>query len=227
MFGVATDRTDVGVLGDKPRVRLALEHRRLGSQTRQHVVVVGLREEPRLGDRNVDTGVRSGHERHTKYVSDITVGLDIGTTSVKAIAVDGAGTVLARARVPHGVNTPEPGQFEHDADVAWRTNVIDALAQVATGLDVAAVNVSAMVPSLARSRCRRHRAWPRPALWRRARFDRPGNGRQVPGRRQWRTAGVFAMARGTHARRSRVLAGASRRQSRVVRQRRRSTRPLR
>jgi xylulokinase len=81
-------------------------------------------------------------------VGDVTVGLDIGTTSVKAVAVNGDGEVLARARLPHGVNTPSPGAFEHDVDVAWRSNVIDALAEVADGLDVVAVNVSAMVPSL-------------------------------------------------------------------------------
>jgi xylulokinase len=80
--------------------------------------------------------------------SDVTVGIDIGTTSVKAVAADGDGTVLARARVPHLVGTPQAGAFEHDIDVAWRANVIDALTQVAGGRDVAAVNVSAMVPSL-------------------------------------------------------------------------------
>lgn len=81
-------------------------------------------------------------------MSDVTVGIDIGTTSVKAVAVDGSGTVLARTRVPHGVRTPEPGAFEHDIDEAWRANVLAALGDVAAGLDVAAVNVSAMVPSL-------------------------------------------------------------------------------
>ncbi len=78
----------------------------------------------------------------------VTVGIDIGTTSVKAVAVDGDGTVLARARVPHPVRTPVAGAFEHDIDQAWRVNVLDALTQVATGQDVVAVNVSAMVPSL-------------------------------------------------------------------------------
>jgi xylulokinase len=78
----------------------------------------------------------------------VTVGLDIGTTSVKAVAVDADGTVLARARVPHGVLTPAAGCFEHDIDLAWRANVTDALARVATGHEVLAVNVSAMVPSL-------------------------------------------------------------------------------
>ncbi len=80
--------------------------------------------------------------------TDVTVGVDIGTTSVKAVAVDGSGAVLARARLPHEVRTPVPGAFEHDVDLAWRANVIDAFERVANGLDVAAVNVSAMVPSL-------------------------------------------------------------------------------
>jgi xylulokinase len=79
---------------------------------------------------------------------EVTVGIDIGTTSVKAVAADGDGIVLARARVPHEVRTPEPGAFEHDLDQAWRAGVLAALAQVAAGHTVAAVNVSAMVPSL-------------------------------------------------------------------------------
>lgn len=78
----------------------------------------------------------------------MTVGIDIGTTSVKAVAADADGVVLARARVPHGVQSPTAGAFEHDTDRAWRDGVIEALRQVADGLDVAAVNVSAMVPSL-------------------------------------------------------------------------------
>jgi xylulokinase len=78
----------------------------------------------------------------------VTVGIDIGTTSVKAVAADDDGTVLARARVPHEVRTPDPGSFEHDVDVAWRAGALAALARVASGREVAAVNVSAMVPSL-------------------------------------------------------------------------------
>lgn len=79
---------------------------------------------------------------------EVTVGLDIGTTSVKAVAADADGAVLARARVPHAVLTPAAGCAEHDLDRAWRGDVLTALGQVADGLEVAAVNVSAMVPSL-------------------------------------------------------------------------------
>jgi xylulokinase len=78
----------------------------------------------------------------------VTVGIDIGTTSVKALAVDGEGNVVARARVEHEVRKPAPDQFEHDADKAWRRNVRKAYKSVADGLDVAAVEVAAMVPSL-------------------------------------------------------------------------------
>ena len=79
---------------------------------------------------------------------EVTVGIDIGTTSVKAVAAAGDGTVLARARVPHDVRTSQPGSFEHDVDQAWRAGVLDALDRVAGAGEVAAVNVAAMVPSL-------------------------------------------------------------------------------
>ena len=78
----------------------------------------------------------------------MTVGIDIGSTSVKALAVDDNGAVLARARIPHALSSPVAGAFEHEIDRAWRDDVLDALAIVAEGNDVVAVNVSAMVPSL-------------------------------------------------------------------------------
>ncbi len=81
-------------------------------------------------------------------MADVTVGLDIGTTSVKAVAVNEDGDVLARARVPHEVRTPSAGCFEHDVDQAWRSGVVEALTRVARDVKIAAVNVAAMVPSL-------------------------------------------------------------------------------
>jgi len=78
----------------------------------------------------------------------VTVGIDIGTTSVKAVAVDDDGQVLARTRIPHRLRSPVSGAFEHEIDRAWRDDVLTALAVVADGFEVAAVNVSAMVPSL-------------------------------------------------------------------------------
>ncbi|MCU1453227.1 MAG: xylB [Acidimicrobiales bacterium] len=77
------------------------------------------------------------------------MGIDIGTTSVKAVVADGDGNVLARARVPHEVISTAEGELSHDVDRAWRAGVLDALGRVAVGRTIAAVAVSAMVPSLA------------------------------------------------------------------------------
>lgn len=81
----------------------------------------------------------------------VTVGLDIGTSSVKAIAADDDGRVVARARIPHEVRVPAPGRFEHDAQAAWRDGPRAALAAIVDQLGVPAirgVSVAAMVPSL-------------------------------------------------------------------------------
>ena len=85
----------------------------------------------------------------TTVSGSITVGIDIGTTAVKAVAADAAGTVVARARVPHKLLSPAPDQLEHDAAKAWRRGPQHALAQVVgAGVDVAGVCVASMVPSL-------------------------------------------------------------------------------
>ncbi len=83
---------------------------------------------------------------------ELAVGIDIGTTSVKAVAADPDGVIVARARVLHPIEIPAPDRFQHDADLAWRRNVLEALAQIraAVGDDgsIRAVNVASMVPSL-------------------------------------------------------------------------------
>ncbi len=83
---------------------------------------------------------------------EVTVGIDVGTTSVKSVAADAEGRVLARARVPHHLGVPAPDRLEHAPDEAWRRGVRRALDEVArhgdVRGDVAAVDVAAMVPSL-------------------------------------------------------------------------------
>lgn len=83
-------------------------------------------------------------------MDEVTVGIDIGTTAVKAVAANGGGEVVGRARIPHRVVAPGPGRFEHDASEAWVDGVLGAWEAVRGGADrpVAAVTVSAMVPSL-------------------------------------------------------------------------------
>src|SRR5438105_14864379 len=77
----------------------------------------------------------------------LAVGIDIGTTSVKAVAADADGNVVARARVPHKIVIPEADKFEHDADEAWRRGPREALAALKAD-DIAAISVTGMVPSL-------------------------------------------------------------------------------
>jgi xylulokinase len=77
----------------------------------------------------------------------VTVGLDIGTTSIKAVAVDGGGRVLERARITHQVIVPAPDLMEHDAGRAWRQGPRRALAALGA-VNPVAVAVAAMVPSL-------------------------------------------------------------------------------
>jgi xylulokinase len=78
---------------------------------------------------------------------EVTIGIDIGSTAVKAVAADQDGQVVARARIPHQLRVPAPDRLEHDADQAWRQGPLVALEQLARP-DALAVAVSAMVPSL-------------------------------------------------------------------------------
>lgn len=81
--------------------------------------------------------------------TEVTVGIDIGTTSVKAVAADADGRVLARARIPHELYARGPGELAHDARRAWHDGVQRALAEVArSDLVVRGVDVAAMVPSM-------------------------------------------------------------------------------
>ncbi len=78
---------------------------------------------------------------------DVTIGIDVGSTAVKAVAADVDGHVTARVRIPHQLRVPAPDLLEHDADEAWRRGPLAALAQL-DHPDARAVAVSAMVPSL-------------------------------------------------------------------------------
>ncbi len=72
-------------------------------------------------------------ERHVG--AECTVGVDIGTTSVKAVAVDARGD--GRGPVPGApsVGTPAVDRLEHDASRAWRRGPRRALAEVSGQLD--------------------------------------------------------------------------------------------
>ncbi len=98
------------------------------------------------------------HDTDVRFVSNrrgtVTIGVDIGTTSVKALAVDEKGEVLATSRVPHRIMAPEPDHLRHEAKKAWCVgpkkafdDLLEQLAADGNG-DVSGVTVASMVPSL-------------------------------------------------------------------------------
>ena len=52
-------------------------------------------------------------------MSEALVGLDVGTTAVKGIAIDRGGSVLARTQLGYPLSTPRPGWAEQDPEDWW------------------------------------------------------------------------------------------------------------
>lgn len=52
-------------------------------------------------------------------MTDVVIGLDIGTSSTKAVAASADGAVLAQATARHSVDLPFPGWVEQDAEAIW------------------------------------------------------------------------------------------------------------
>ena len=52
-------------------------------------------------------------------MQDAILGLDIGTTSTKAVLYDLAGTELAAAERPYPFQTPQTGWVEQDPEQLW------------------------------------------------------------------------------------------------------------
>ena len=74
------------------------------------------------------------------------VGLDVGTTGVKAIAISPDGSVLARAEREYPLSTPRPGWAEQDPEDWWRASEA-AIAEI--GLDdVAGIGLSGQMHGL-------------------------------------------------------------------------------
>lgn len=71
------------------------------------------------------------------------VGIDVGTTAVKAIAIDGDGAVLERAEESYPLSMPQPGWAEQDPD-DW----VRAAERVLSRLDATAVGFSGQMHGL-------------------------------------------------------------------------------
>jgi xylulokinase len=75
------------------------------------------------------------------------IGLDVGTTGVKALAIAPDGAVLARAERGYPLSTPATGWSEQDPDDWWRA-AAEALAEVSAGLEVAGIGLSGQMHGL-------------------------------------------------------------------------------
>jgi xylulokinase len=65
-------------------------------------------------------------------VTDVLVGLDVGTTGVKAVAVSPEGRVVASASEEYPLSTPQPGWAEQDPEDWWRAAEV-CLSKLPTG----------------------------------------------------------------------------------------------
>jgi xylulokinase len=52
------------------------------------------------------------------------LGIDIGTSSTKAVVADADGTIVATALRDHAVSMPRPGWVEHDAEHTWWAELV-------------------------------------------------------------------------------------------------------
>jgi xylulokinase len=78
------------------------------------------------------------------------LGLDVGTTAVKAIALDEGGRIVATTSVAHDGSTPHPGWAE-GAPEDWWANAVEAVRRIGEEVPLDAigiVGVSGMVPAL-------------------------------------------------------------------------------
>ena len=73
-------------------------------------------------------------------------GIDVGTSALKALAVDPGGEVIARAEVPYPLSSPRPGWSEQDPD-AWVEAARGALASLGAG-ELAGIGLSGQMHGL-------------------------------------------------------------------------------
>ncbi len=85
-------------------------------------------------------------------MSDLLLGLDLGTTATKCVLVDAERGVLREDARPVALSSARPGWAEEDPQEWWRNagELIPAVLAAAgvTGGDIAAIGVSGMVPAL-------------------------------------------------------------------------------
>ena len=67
-------------------------------------------------------------------MSDLLVGIDVGTTNVKAVVIDMAGRLIAESTTEHETIHPHPGWAEQDSGVWWSGTVKVLSEMMGTGM---------------------------------------------------------------------------------------------
>lgn len=82
-------------------------------------------------------------------MSDLVIGIDIGTGSTKGVLAETDGTVVATAVRKHETSFPRPGYAEHDADEIWWKDFVEVCNELVARAkgDVAAVAISGIGPN--------------------------------------------------------------------------------
>jgi xylulokinase len=86
-------------------------------------------------------------------MAELLLGIDVGTSSSKAVLVRPDGAVLRSHAVEHEISIPHPGWAEQDADEVWWADVVKLCRALLdgkpySGRDVAGVGVSAIGPCM-------------------------------------------------------------------------------
>src|SRR5437588_6902475 len=86
---------------------------------------------------------------YAEMADSLFLGLDVGTSAVKAILVSPAGAVTAAATAPLSLETPRPGWAEQDPEAWWQASgtAIRRVLEHRTGARVAAVGISGQMHS--------------------------------------------------------------------------------
>ena len=113
------------------------------ARRRRRQLRVHQRVAPRRSARGARVTSRSADAR-----DGLTVGIDIGTSSVKAVAADADGNVVARSRIPHEFYVPDARSASSTMPPSRGTTGRNARSKRSATSSPRGVSVAAMVPSL-------------------------------------------------------------------------------
>ncbi len=127
------------------------------------------------------------------HAVSITLGIDIGTSGTKTLAIDETGTILASASAEYPCDHPRPGWSEQDPELWWEATVADGRQVLAAG-DVQAEDVAGRRPERPDARLglpRRGRPGDPPGLA----LERPAHRRASAARSRQKAGGREALIR--------------------------------